>query len=73
MFEVTSESMEYHLADLPAVIILGVIGGILGSLYNFLLDKLLRIYVLINEYVHYGMMHISIYFIFVIRIALSSL
>ncbi|KAF2310584.1 hypothetical protein GH714_014952 [Hevea brasiliensis] len=27
----------------------GVVGGILGSLYNFLLDKVLRIYNLINE------------------------
>uniref|UniRef100_A0A1D1Y3E3 Chloride channel protein n=2 Tax=Anthurium amnicola TaxID=1678845 RepID=A0A1D1Y3E3_9ARAE len=48
MFDVTSDTIIYHLADLPAVIFLGVIGGILGSLYNFLLHKVLRIYSLIN-------------------------
>ncbi|PKU82223.1 putative chloride channel-like protein CLC-g isoform X1 [Dendrobium catenatum] len=49
MFEVTAESVSYHLVDLPPVIFLGVIGGILGSLYNFLLDKVLRFYTHINE------------------------
>lgn len=48
MFDVTSESVSYHLGDVPAVILLGVIGGILGSFYNFLLDKVLRIYNLVN-------------------------
>lgn len=50
MFDVTAESVSYHLVDLPPVIVLGIIGGILGSLYNFLLDKVLRIYTHINEY-----------------------
>ncbi|KAJ4761261.1 Chloride channel protein [Rhynchospora pubera] len=49
MFDVTSENTAYHFGDLPPVIILGVIGGILGSLYNFLLDKALRLYTRINE------------------------
>ncbi|KAL0922287.1 hypothetical protein M5K25_006260 [Dendrobium thyrsiflorum] len=49
MFEVTAESVSYNLVDLPPVIFLGVIGGILGSLYNFLLDKVLRFYTHINE------------------------
>ena len=49
MFDVYSESVTYHLIDVPPVLTLGVIGGILGSLYNFLLDKVLRIYNLINE------------------------
>lgn len=49
MFDVTSEGVVYSLADLPPVIILGVIGGVLGSLYNFLLEKLLRVYGRINE------------------------
>ncbi|KAG2718867.1 hypothetical protein I3760_03G240400 [Carya illinoinensis] len=49
MFDVYSESVSYHLEDVPPVLALGVIGGILGSLYNFLLEKVLRIYSLINE------------------------
>ncbi|KAF5482233.1 hypothetical protein F2P56_002821 [Juglans regia] len=49
MFDVYSESVSYHLVDVPPVLALGVIGGILGSLYNFLLEKVLRIYSLINE------------------------
>ncbi|CAA6661458.1 unnamed protein product [Spirodela intermedia] len=49
MFEVTSDSIVYHLVDLPAVIFLGIFGGILGSIYNYLLHKVLRIYNLINE------------------------
>jgi len=32
------------------VIFLGVIGGIFGSLYNYLVDKVLRTYSIINEY-----------------------
>ncbi|OMO73158.1 Cystathionine beta-synthase, core [Corchorus capsularis] len=49
MFDAYSANVSYHLADVPAVLILGVIGGILGSFYNFLLDKVLRVYNLINE------------------------
>ncbi|KAA8522971.1 hypothetical protein F0562_009394 [Nyssa sinensis] len=49
MFDVTSENVTYHIRDVPPVILLGVIGGIFGSLYNFLLVKVLRIYNLINE------------------------
>ncbi|KAE7997686.1 hypothetical protein FH972_002296 [Carpinus fangiana] len=49
MFDVYSANISYHLDDVPPVLALGVIGGILGSLYNFLLDKVLRIYTLINE------------------------
>ncbi|CAL9053990.1 unnamed protein product [Musa banksii] len=52
MFDVTSADVTYHLDDLPPVIVLGIIGGILGSSYNFLLDKVLRIYNLINEKGH---------------------
>lgn len=51
MFDVTSADVTYHLVDLPPVIVLGIIGGILGSFYNSLLDKVLRVYNLINEYV----------------------
>ncbi|XP_068641759.1 putative chloride channel-like protein CLC-g isoform X2 [Aristolochia californica] len=49
MFDVTSTTISYHLADLPPVIILGIIGGVLGSLYNFLLHRVLRVYTYINE------------------------
>ncbi|KAK1323537.1 putative chloride channel-like protein CLC-g [Acorus calamus] len=49
MFDVTSAGIAYHIVDIPPVIALGVIGGILGSLYNFLLEKVLRIYSFINE------------------------
>ncbi|KAJ8768058.1 hypothetical protein K2173_020998 [Erythroxylum novogranatense] len=49
MFNAYSESITYHLIDLPLVLALGIIGGILGSLYNFLLDRVLRIYNFINE------------------------
>lgn len=48
MFDVYSANISYHLEDVPPVLALGVIGGLLGSLYNFLLDKVLRIYNLIN-------------------------
>ncbi|KAK2986216.1 hypothetical protein RJ640_010050, partial [Escallonia rubra] len=49
MYDVTSANVSYHLKDVPPTLLLGVIGGILGSLYNFLLSKVLRIYNLINE------------------------
>ncbi|KAK8707157.1 hypothetical protein V6N13_058221 [Hibiscus sabdariffa] len=49
MFDAYSENVSYHLADVPPVLVLGVIGGILGSLYNFLLTKVLRIYNFIYE------------------------
>lgn len=49
MFDVTSTNVSYHLVDVPPVLILGIVGGFLGSLYNFLLDKVLRVYNLINE------------------------
>jgi H+/Cl- antiporter ClcA len=51
MYDVTNDTMTYHIADLPIVILLGIIGGVLGSLYNFLMLKVLRIYNHINEYV----------------------
>ncbi|KAH9684737.1 chloride channel protein CLC-c [Citrus sinensis] len=46
MFDVNSAKNSYSSADLLAVIILGVIGGIFGSFYNYLVDKrcLLRMY-----------------------------
>ncbi|KAL5729658.1 hypothetical protein ACHQM5_002579 [Ranunculus cassubicifolius] len=49
MFDVTSANAEYQLSDIPVVLFLGVIGGMLGSFYNFILQKVLRIYSLVNE------------------------
>lgn len=49
MYDVTSANITYHLRDVPPVLLLGVIGGILGSLYNFILEKVLRVYNLLNE------------------------
>lgn len=51
MFDVSSSITTYSTEDLLAVIVLGIIGGIFGGLYNYLLDKLLRTYSIINEYV----------------------
>lgn len=50
MFDVNSAKPTYSIPDLLAVIFLGVIGGIFGSLYNYLVDKVLRTYSIINEY-----------------------
>nr|UVC42299.1 CLC anion channel [Suaeda altissima] len=49
MFNVTKENAVFHFRDLPPVLLLGIIGGILGAFYNFILEKVLRIYNFINE------------------------
>ena len=49
MFDAYSASISYHLVNVPPVFVLGVIGGILGSLFNLILSKVLRIYNFINE------------------------
>ncbi|XP_042495791.1 chloride channel protein CLC-c-like [Macadamia integrifolia] len=49
MFDVSSAKATYNTVDLLAVIILGIFGGIFGSLYNYLVDKVLRTYSIINE------------------------
>lgn len=48
MYDVTSSNVSYHFMDVPPALLLGVIGGILGSLYNFILDKVLHVYNQIN-------------------------
>ncbi|KAF2320233.1 hypothetical protein GH714_026207 [Hevea brasiliensis] len=48
MFDVSSMKATYNTADLLAVIFLGVLGGILGSFYNYCIDKVLRTYSIIN-------------------------
>ncbi|KAL1564874.1 chloride channel protein CLC-c [Salvia divinorum] len=49
MFEMHSSIPNYTNADLLAVVLIGVLGGLLGSLYNFFVDKVLRTYTLVNE------------------------
>ncbi|CAN6540743.1 unnamed protein product [Malus baccata var. baccata] len=49
MFDVYSENISYHITDVPPVLLLGFLGGILGSLYNSLLTKVIRIYNIIHE------------------------
>ncbi|GAU20139.1 hypothetical protein TSUD_352010 [Trifolium subterraneum] len=44
MFDVNSANPSYTTFDLLAVIFLGVIGGLMGSLYNYLVDKVLHTY-----------------------------
>ncbi|PWA76624.1 Chloride channel ClC-plant [Artemisia annua] len=39
----------YHVVDLIPVTVIGIIGGVLGSLYNYALHKVLRLYNLIND------------------------
>ncbi|CAL9174038.1 unnamed protein product [Musa hybrid cultivar] len=49
MFDLSSSVPAYGTPDLIAVIVLGIVGGIFGSLYNFLIDKTLRTYSIFNE------------------------
>lgn len=51
MYDVSSAEATYSGPDILAVILLGIIGGVLGSVYNYFVDKVLRIYSIINEYV----------------------
>ncbi|XP_009596046.1 chloride channel protein CLC-b [Nicotiana tomentosiformis] len=49
MFDVSGVSVSYHVVDIIPVVVIGIIGGLLGSLYNCVLHKVLRLYNLINE------------------------
>ncbi|XP_019185725.1 PREDICTED: chloride channel protein CLC-b-like isoform X2 [Ipomoea nil] len=49
MFDVGGETVRYHAVDIIPITLIGVIGGLLGSLYNHVLHKILRLYNLINE------------------------
>ncbi|XP_020525513.1 chloride channel protein CLC-a [Amborella trichopoda] len=49
MFDVSDVTVSYHPMDLLPVVVIGIFGGFLGSLYNYLLHKVLRVYNLINE------------------------
>lgn len=49
MFDVSNVTVRYHVMDILPVAVIGIIGGVLGSLYNHLLHKVLRLYNLINQ------------------------
>ncbi|KAJ7974788.1 Chloride channel protein [Quillaja saponaria] len=49
MFDVSNVTVRYHVMDIIPVAVIGAIGGVLGSLYNHLLHKVLRLYNLINQ------------------------
>lgn len=49
MFDVSGVSVTYHPVDIIPIAVIGIIGGLLGSLYNHVLHKVLRLYNLINE------------------------
>nr|AXR75223.1 CLC-1b [Nicotiana benthamiana] len=49
MYDVNSGAPNYNTIDVLAVLLIGVLGGLLGSLYNYLVDKVLRTYSIINE------------------------
>ena len=51
MFDLSSTVPSYSTQDIIAIIVLGIIGGVFGGLFNFLLDRILRAYSFINEYV----------------------
>ncbi|KAI3457845.1 hypothetical protein Pfo_014508 [Paulownia fortunei] len=49
MFDVSGVSVRYHAVDIIPVAVIGVLGGLLGSLYNYLLHKVLKVYNVINK------------------------
>ncbi|KAJ1286465.1 hypothetical protein BS78_03G354100 [Paspalum vaginatum] len=49
MFDLGSRQATYTASDLAAVILLGILGGLLGALFNFLIDRILRVYSLVND------------------------
>ncbi|KAL8478781.1 hypothetical protein ACS0TY_030600 [Phlomoides rotata] len=49
LFDVSGVSVSYHVVDAIPVVVIGIIGGVLGSLYNHLLHKVLKVYNIINE------------------------
>ncbi|KAG6513905.1 hypothetical protein ZIOFF_024242 [Zingiber officinale] len=49
LFDVSDVKVSYHVNDLLLVALVGVLGGLLGSAYNFVLHKVLILYGRINE------------------------
>ncbi|RDY07107.1 Chloride channel protein CLC-c, partial [Mucuna pruriens] len=48
MYDVSSANITYSATDILAVLLLGAVAGILGSIYNYLVDKVVRTYSIIN-------------------------
>nr|ACV66338.1 chloride channel protein [Zea mays] len=48
LFDVSDVTVRYHVGDLLPVTLVGVLGGVLGALYNHVLHQVLRLYNLIN-------------------------
>ncbi|KAK4280518.1 hypothetical protein QN277_012136 [Acacia crassicarpa] len=49
MYDVSTANVTYRGADILAVLLLGTLGGVLGSIYNYLVDKVVRTYSILNE------------------------
>ncbi|KAL0377300.1 UNVERIFIED_CONTAM: Chloride channel protein CLC-a [Sesamum radiatum] len=49
MFDVSGVSVRYHVVDIIPVAVIGVLGGLLGSLYNYVLHQVLKVYNVINK------------------------
>ncbi|ONI14595.1 hypothetical protein PRUPE_4G288000 [Prunus persica] len=49
MYDVSAASATYSGPDILAVLFLGILGGIFGSIYNYLVDKVIRTYSIIHE------------------------
>ncbi|XP_054820083.1 chloride channel protein CLC-c-like isoform X1 [Prosopis cineraria] len=49
MYDVSAAKVTYSGADILAVLLLGILGGILGSIYNYFVDKVVRAYSILNE------------------------
>ena len=49
MFDVSNVTIKYRVMDIIPVAVIGIIGGVLGSLYNYCPHKVLRLYNLINQ------------------------
>jgi len=59
MYDVGSANITYSAVDIFAVLLLGAVGGILGSIYNYLVDKVVRTYSIVNEYVLHSKLNCS--------------
>ncbi|XP_047983526.1 chloride channel protein CLC-a-like [Salvia hispanica] len=49
MFDVSGVEVRYHAFDLIPVAVIGILGGLLGSLYNYALHQVLKVYNVINK------------------------
>ncbi|CAM8987017.1 unnamed protein product [Rhodiola kirilowii] len=54
MYDVSSASVNYSTSDILAVMLLGILGGIFGGLYNYGVDKVVRTYIYFLGIITYG-------------------